>query len=102
MTALALLVIAEVVPGIVVDSVYAALIAAAILAFLNAIVKPILVILTLPITILTLGLFIFIINAGLFLFVASFVEGFSVTGFWTALLGSAIVSVISTLGNRYL
>ena len=99
--ALALLLTAYLVPGIEVSGVYTAIIAAIILGVLNLFVRPILVILTLPVTILTLGLFVFVINAVLFLFVASFVYGFKVDGFWVALLGSLIVSVISTLGNKF-
>ena len=99
--ALALLLTASLVPGIEVSGVYTAVIAAIILGVLNLIVRPILVILTLPVTILTLGLFVFVINAALFLFVASFVDGFKVDGFLVALLGSLIVSIISTIGNKF-
>ena len=98
--ALALVLVTYIVPGIVVSGFYPAVISAFILGILNAIVRPILVILTLPVTILTLGLFIFVINAGLFLFVASFVDGFSVSGFWSALAGSIIVSIISSIANK--
>ena len=100
-TALGLLVAAHVVTGIMVDSLYIAIVAAFILGILNLIVRPILVVLTLPITIVTLGLFMFVINAGIFLFVSSFVEGFEVAGFTAALLGSLIVSVVSAIGNRF-
>lgn len=102
LTALTLLVVANYVPGIAVDGLYPALIAAVILGLLNLIVRPILIILTLPITIITIGLFVLVINASLFLFAASFIEGFAVSGFGYALLGSLIVSVVSTLGNRFL
>jgi putative membrane protein len=101
-TALALLLVAKFIPGIMVNGLYPAIIAAIILGLLNLVVRPILVLLTLPITILTLGLFMFVINAALFLFVASFVEGFAVSGFLTALVGSLIVSVISAIGNKLL
>ncbi len=102
LAALTLLLVAKVVPGIEVENIYVAIIAALILGILNVIVKPILVILTLPITILTLGLFMFVINAGLFLFAASIVDGFSVAGFIPALLGSVIVTVASVLINNLL
>jgi putative membrane protein len=72
-----------------------ALLVAVILGLLNAVVRPILVILTLPVTLLTLGLFIFVINALLFQFVASFVKGFDVAGFWPAFWGSIVYSLIS-------
>lgn len=102
LNALALLIAAYLIPGIVVDGLYTALIAALVLGLLNLTVKPILFILTLPITIVTLGLFAFIINALLFLFVASFIEGFAVGGFLDALLGSLIVSIVSTVGSKFL
>jgi len=92
---LALFIAAHVVPGIEVDSIYTASIVAVLLGLLNLLVRPVLVVLTLPITILTLGLFILVLNAALFWFVGSFVEGFDVSGFLAALLGSLIVSVFS-------
>jgi putative membrane protein len=101
-TAFALVLVAEFLPGIEIDSAFTALVAALILGVVNAIIRPILVILTFPITILTLGLFIFVINALLFWFVASFIDGFTVTGFFPALLGSIIVSLISTFINKRL
>lgn len=99
-TALALLLVAELMPGITVSGLYPALIAAVLLGVLNVFIRPVLVILTLPITILTLGLFTFIINAALFLFVASFVTGFDVDSFLAAFIGSLIVSVVSAIGNK--
>jgi putative membrane protein len=92
---IAILVAAHVIPGIRVDSFGAALIGAAILGVLNALVKPILVLLTLPITLLTLGLFLFVINALVFLFAGSLTSGFHVQSFWPALLGSLVVSIVS-------
>lgn len=100
--ALGLILIAEYVPGITVDGFYPALIAAVVLGLLNIIIRPILLILTLPITIVTLGLFALVINGALFLFAASFIDGFAVAGFWYALLGSLLMSIISTLGNRWI
>ncbi|HMO82740.1 MAG TPA: phage holin family protein [Candidatus Paceibacterota bacterium] len=102
LVALVLLIVAEYVPGIAVEGVYPAIIAAIVLGILNVIVKPILFILTLPINILTLGLFTFIINASLFWFAATFVEGFAVSNFWYALFGSIIVTAVSSFANRYL
>jgi putative membrane protein len=98
-TALALIITAQILPGIEISGLYTAIIVAIVLGLLNITVKPILVILTLPITILTLGLFILVINALIFLFAASFIEGFTVSGFLPALIGSIVVSVISTLAN---
>ncbi len=99
---LGLLVIAHFVPGIGIDSVYYATIAVLFLSLLNTVVAPVLFILTLPITIVTLGLFSFVINALLFWFVASFVEGFSVTSFWIALLGSFLMTIVNMTGSRWL
>ncbi|HMA78475.1 MAG TPA: phage holin family protein [Candidatus Paceibacterota bacterium] len=98
----ALLLTAYLVAGISIDGLYTAIITAIILGILNAVVRPILFILTLPITIITLGLFHFVINAGLFMFAASFIDGFSVSSFWYALLGSLLVSIINTVGSRFL
>jgi putative membrane protein len=100
--ALGLLAAAYLVPGIEVSGLYIALIVAVILGFINAIIRPILIILTLPINILTLGLFIFVINGILFWFVSTFVEGFAVDGLWTAVLGSLVLSVVSWIGNELL
>jgi len=99
---LSILFAAYIVPGIVVTGFYTALITAVILGFINLIVRPILIILTLPITIISLGLFIFVINALLFWFVASFIDGFYVEGFVPALLGALIVSVFSWVGGHFL
>lgn len=102
LNALGLLVIAYYIPGIAVSGIYAAIIAAIVLGVLNAIVRPVLLLLTLPISIITLGLFTFVINAALFLFAASFLEGFSVDGFWYALLGSILMSFVAMVSNKLL
>ena len=95
--AAALLLVAYLYPGVQVTSFLAALVAALALGLVNAIIRPILVILTLPVTILTLGLFIFVINALLFWLVAEFIRGFSVSGFVAALIGSLLYSLITLL-----
>ncbi|MCA9359261.1 phage holin family protein [Candidatus Kaiserbacteria bacterium] len=100
--ALGLILIATYVPGIEVAGFYPALIAALVLGLLNLIVRPILLILTLPITIITLGLFALVINGLLFLFAASVLDGFEVESFWYALLGSILMTVVSTIGNRWI
>jgi putative membrane protein len=100
--ALGLLLIAEYIDGITVTNFYAALIAALVLGLLNLVVRPVLFILTLPVTILTLGLFAFVINGALFLFAASFIEDFDVDNFWYALLGSVLMSIVSAIGNRFI
>ena len=74
-----------------------ALIAALVLGLVNAIVRPVLVLLTLPVTILTLGLFIFVLNGLLFWMVASWLEGFHVAGFWAAVFGAIVFSLVSWL-----
>jgi putative membrane protein len=95
--AAALVAVAYLMPGITVSSFGAALIAALVLGLVNAFVRPILVLLTLPVTILTLGLFIFVLNGLLFWAVAQWVEGFAVAGFWPAVLGAIVFSIVSWL-----
>jgi putative membrane protein len=95
LSALALLAVAYLYPGVRVESFFAAAIAALVLGLVNALVRPILVLLTLPVTIITLGLFLFVINAGLFWFVAQVVKGFSVDGFLAALVGSILYSLVT-------
>ncbi|MBI5004649.1 MAG: phage holin family protein [Candidatus Lloydbacteria bacterium] len=90
------------VPGVSVTSFYIALIVAAFLGVLNLLVRPILVVLTLPITLLTLGLFTFVINALLFWFLASFIQGFAVAGFFAAFVGALVVSAISFIGRHFI
>ncbi len=88
---------AYLIEGIHVSNFFAALFAAALLGILNALFRPILILLTLPINILSLGLFTFVINALLLMMVSGVIGGFSVTGFWPALLGSLIISLVSWL-----
>ena len=95
--ALALMLVAYLYSGVQVTGIIQALIAALVLGLVNALIRPILVLLTLPVTILTLGLFIFIINAFLFWFVAEIVRGFTVSGFMAALIGSLMFSVITII-----
>jgi putative membrane protein len=97
--ALALLLVAYVYSGVQVNGIFAALAAALVLGLVNALIRPVLVVLTLPVTLLTMGLFIFVINALLFWFVAEIVKGFTVTGFMAALIGSLMYSVITLVVN---
>jgi putative membrane protein len=97
--AIALLLVPYLLPSVSVDNFYTALITALLLGLANAVIRPILVVLTLPITVLTLGLFILVINALLFWFVASFVQGFHVTGFWSAFWGAIVYSIIATVAS---
>jgi len=92
-----LIAVAYLMPSISVSSFGTALVAALILGLVNAVIRPILILLTLPATILTLGLFIFIINGLLFWFVGSFIQGFVVAGFWAGVFGAIVYSLISWL-----
>jgi len=97
LNSVALLAVAYLLPGIVVASFGSAMLAALILGLVNMLVRPVLVVLTLPITIVTLGLFLFVINALLFWFVGSVLKGFQVQGFWWAVGGAILYSIISGL-----
>jgi putative membrane protein len=100
MSALALLAADYFIEGISVESLYIALIVALLLGLLNAIVRPVLILLTLPVTVLTLGLFIFVINGSIFWFLSTFIQDFHVDGLWSGILGALVVSVFSWIGNR--
>ena len=93
--ALAIMLAASIVPGISVDGVVAALVGGLLLGLVNAVVRPVLIILTLPITLITLGFFLLVLNGLCFWLVASIVKGFYVAGFWSAFLGALIVSIVS-------
>ena len=95
LNAVALLIVAYILPGITVASFWSALIAALVLGLLNTLVKPLLILLTLPITVVTLGLFLLVLNALVFWFAGSILRGFQVNGFWWALLGALVYSIIS-------
>lgn len=96
-TAIALLITAHIVPGFKFDSWTTAAIAAIILGLVNAIVRPIFVILTFPLTILSLGLFLLVINALMILLVGFLVPGFVVAGFLSALIGSIVLAIVTTI-----
>jgi putative membrane protein len=93
--ALAIILAASILPGIGVDGIVPALGAAVLLGLVNAFVRPVLLILTLPITLVTLGLFLFVLNGLCFWLVASVVKGFHVAGFGSAMLGALVVSAVS-------
>ena len=93
--ALALLALPYIFTSIHVDNFVTALVAALILGLINTLVRPVLVLLTLPVTLVTLGLFIFVINGLLFWLVGSFVDGFTVSGFWAGVFGAIVFSLIS-------
>jgi putative membrane protein len=94
---LALILVAYLLPGVSIASFASALVAALVLGLVNTVIRPLLILLTLPVTVLTLGLFIFVINGLLFWFVGSFIQGFVVAGFWWGVLGAIVYSVISWL-----
>jgi putative membrane protein len=99
---LAIIIVAWLLPGIHISSALSALLAGVILGFVNAIVRPVLFFLTLPLTLLTLGLFIFILNAICFGLTALLVPGFSIDGFFSAMFGALLVSVVSWILNGLL
>ncbi len=99
LNAIALLLVAYLVPGFGVSSLYTALVVALVLGIVNAIIKPVLILVTLPINILTLGLFTLVINAVLIWFVSTLIKGFTISSFTAALIGGAILWVISWLTN---
>jgi putative membrane protein len=96
-TAIAVVVLAKILPGVGVDSYWTAILVAVVLSLLNFIVKPILIIFTLPVTILTLGLFLLIINAIIILLADYLVTGFDVEGLWWALLFSLLLSLLQSI-----
>ena len=102
LNALALLAVAYLLPSIQVASFGSALIAALVLGLANSLVRPVLVLLTLPVTLLTLGLFLLVINGLLFWGVGSILDGFSVGGFWPGVIGAVLYSVISWVLNGLL
>ena len=88
--------------GIHVDGMFPALLAAAMLGILNAVLRPVLILLTLPLNIMTLGLFTFVINGLMLLIVSAVIPGFDVQGFWTAVFGALIIGATSWLLNRFI
>lgn len=101
LNALAIVLSGSIVPGIAVNGLLPALGAGAALGLVNAVIRPVLLILTLPITLLTLGLFIFVLNGLCFWLVSSFVPGFHVAGFWPAMGGALLVSVVSWVATAF-
>lgn len=89
-------VLSRILSGVHIDTIGTAIIFALVLSFLNAIVKPLLVLLTLPVTVITLGIFLFVINALIILLAAKITDGIQIDGFWWALLFSIILSVFNS------
>ena len=99
---LGLFLASKVVPGVTIHGAGTFILAGLLMGLVNAIVRPIALILTLPLTILTLGLFLLVLNAGMFGLVAAVLDNFSVAGFWSALFGAIITSVTSTVSSWYI
>lgn len=99
--AVAIVVAAYLLPGVDVDGIVAALILAVVLGAINAFIKPILIVLTLPLNVLTLGLFTFVINAVLILIAELIVPGFEIAGFWSALLFAVVLSVVNWVLSKF-
>ncbi|MCB0755019.1 MAG: phage holin family protein [Flavobacteriales bacterium] len=96
-SSLAIFLTAYLLPGVTVDTYVTAIWVAIVLALLNGFLKPVLVILTIPVTLVTLGLFLLVINAAIILLADNFVDGFSVNGFWWALVCSLVLSVVTSV-----
>lgn len=94
-----LIIVSWILPGFHVQSFGAAVIAALVLGIVNAIVRPVLIVLTFPITIVTLGIFLLVINAFMYLLVSAVVPGFHVQGLLTAIIGSIVTSIVSSILN---
>ncbi len=101
LSALAVMITAYLLPGIVVQSFFVALVVAVVLGFFNTILRPILLVLTLPINILTLGFFTLVINAALVVLTSAVVPGFQVSGFWTAVFFSLILWLVNSVLNVF-
>lgn len=102
LSAAALLAVAHLYSGVAVQSFSAALLAALVIGLLNTVVRPVLVVLTLPVTVLTLGLFLFVINALMFYWASALLAGFQVQGFGAALVGSLLYTLIGLVINSAL
>src|SRR6185369_6681850 len=100
-TALGLWVAQAIVPGVEISDVWTLLAAAFLLGVVNAIVRPVFVLLTLPITVLSLGLFLLVVNAAMLALVAALLDGFALHGFFSALFGSLVVSLTSWIASWY-
>jgi putative membrane protein len=100
---IAILIISYLFPRMIrVDGFLAALVAAFLLGVVNAVIRPVLVLLTLPLTLVTLGLFLLVINGLMLWLVSALVRGFQVSGFWGAVLGSILISIVSWILSRFL
>lgn len=101
-TMLGLFLASTIVPGVTLQGTGSFILAAILLGLVNAVVRPIAFVLTLPITVVTLGLFLFVLNAAMFGLVAAMLDNFVVGGFWSAVFGAIIVSITSTIASWYI
>jgi putative membrane protein len=101
-SALGLWAASALVPGVEIEGGWTLLFAALVLGIVNAVVRPLAVLFTLPLTLLTLGLFLFVVNAGMFALTAALFDGFRVSGFFAALFGAIVVSVVSWLASSFI
>jgi putative membrane protein len=100
-TILGLYLASRLIPGVSIEGTGTFILAAFLLGIVNALVRPVVFLLTLPLTVVTLGLFIFVLNAAMFGLVAAFLDQFAVSGFWAAIFGALIVSLTSTIASWY-
>jgi putative membrane protein len=91
-----------IVPGMAFASGWTLLVAALLLGIVNALIRPIVVLLTLPLTVLTLGLFLLVVNAAMLGLVAAMLDGFQLSGFWSALFGSLLISIFSAFASNFI
>ena len=101
-TALGLWVASVLVPGVSIEGTWTLLFAALWLGIINAVIRPIALVLTFPVTLITLGLFILVVNAAMFALVAALLDGFHLSGFWAALMGAIVVSITSWLASAFI
>ncbi len=101
-TAIGLWLASAVIPGINIETPGTLILAAILMGLVNALVRPLAILLTIPLTILTLGVFLLVVNAAMFGLVAAFLDGFSVSGFFAALFGWLIVSITSTMASWFI
>lgn len=101
-TMVALFVTAYIIPGMSIEGIFAGFVAALILGVVNVVIKPIFIVLTLPLTILTMGLFLLVINGLMLMLAAALVPGFMVAGFWSAVFGAILLSIVTWFLNSIL
>ncbi|MDH5619733.1 MAG: phage holin family protein [Gammaproteobacteria bacterium] len=99
---LGLFLASRIVPGVSIEGAGTFILAALLLGVVNALVRPVAFIMTLPLTVITLGLFLFVLNAGMFGLVAALLDNFTVSGFWAAIFGAIIVSISSTIASWFI